>query len=91
MMGVGVLDGVKAQIARVGLTDQLTTQLRQCWPGLSFTQCAVDDVPARLKPVGGGPGYSLFLVQGAAQCVAFTQELAQATGLVIAAHDEDHD
>lgn len=80
---------VVAQVDAVGLAETTVTALRQAWPGVHFTWCSEDDIPARLKPAAEGAGYGVYLVSGAEHCVAFTDHLEAATGLVLAANSEE--
>lgn len=89
MIAQDTLAKVADQVSAVGLTEATITALRQAWPGVSFTYCTEDDVPARLKPAAEGEGFGIYLVSGAEHCVAFTDHLEAATGLVLAEQTED--
>lgn len=89
MIAADTLAKVVAQVDAVGLTEATVTALRQAWPGVHFTYCSEDDIPARLSPVAEGVGYGVYLVSGAEHCVAFTDHLEAATGLVLAANSEE--
>lgn len=89
MIAADTLAKVVAQVDAVGLTEATVTALRQAWPGVHFTFCSEDDIPARLKPLAEGVGYGVYLVSGAEHCVAFTDHLEAATGLVLAANSEE--
>ncbi|MBI5330198.1 MAG: hypothetical protein HZB71_06235 [Betaproteobacteria bacterium] len=85
-------DTVAALIAQANaapLDDIAVLALRQAWPGVHITYCSENDIPARLQPHGAGVGYDLYLVSGADHCVAFTDHLEAATGVVLAYRDED--
>lgn len=88
MIAADTLAQVIAQVDAVGLDDATASALRQAWPGVHFTWCSENDIPGRLKPVAEGAGYSVYLVSGAEHCVAFTDHLEAATGLVLAATSE---
>lgn len=75
---------VTAKAGEVGLNEAGLVHLRQSWPGIHFTFCTKDDVPARLTPAATGEGFAVFLVSGAWHCVGFTNHLEAATGLVLA-------
>lgn len=61
-------------------------QLREQFPGVMFTECGEDDVPARLNPVLETPGHYFFLFTNASgHCLEFTSDFASATGVVVAA------
>ena len=89
MIAADTLTKVVAEVDAIGLSEAIIADLRKAWPGLSFTYCSEDDIPARLTPVAEGAGYGVFLVSGAEHCVAFTDHLEAATGLVLAAQTED--
>jgi hypothetical protein len=89
MIAADTLAKVIAQVDAIGLAEATVVALRQAWPGVHFTYCTEDDVPARLQPVAVGAGYGVYLVSGAEHCVAFTDHLEAATGLVLAARSED--
>jgi hypothetical protein len=70
--------------------DAHAPQLRRQFPGVMFTECGEDDVPARLPPALETPRYFFFLftnTQG--HCLEFTRDLAVATGIVVAERGED--
>jgi len=83
------LAGILTRVNAEGASDATVAALRQACPGVHFTLCSEDDVPARLKPAASGTGYDLYLVSGADHCVAFTDHLEAATGLVLATVSED--
>jgi Family of unknown function (DUF6129) len=83
-----VLARVTAQVGEMGLSEATIVALRQAWPGVHFTFCCEDDIPARLEPRANGEGFGIYLVSGAQHCVAFTDHLEAATGLVLAADSE---
>jgi hypothetical protein len=89
MIAPDTLTKVTAQVDAVGLSEEAVLALRQAWPGVHFTYCSEDDIPARLDPVAKGAGFGVYLVSGAEHCVAFTDHLEAATGLVLAADSEE--
>lgn len=89
MISADILTKVVTYTEATGLTEATIADLRQAWPGVSFTYCSEDDIPARLKPVAEGDGFGVYLVSGAEHCVAFTDHLEAATGLVLAEQTED--
>lgn len=84
-----LLAAVAAHAEREDLSEAVVFALRRAWPGIHFTWCAEDDVPARVKPVRTGAGFAIYLVGGADHCVAFTDRIEAATGLVLASRSED--
>jgi hypothetical protein len=89
MIAADSLAKVVAQVDAVGLDEASVAALRQAWPTIHLTLCSEDDIPARLKPVAEGVGYGVYLVSGADHCVAFTDHLEAATGLVLAANSQE--
>lgn len=87
----GLLQQIIARTETLGLSETAVAALRRQWPGLSFTLCSENDIPARLNPHASGAGFDLYLVSGAEHCVAFTDHLEAASGLVLASRDEDED
>jgi hypothetical protein len=66
------------------------TQLRAQFPGVMFTECSEDDVPARLKPALETHAYFFFLFTNASgHCLEFTGDFDAATGIVVAARIEE--
>lgn len=89
MIATDTLDQVVAKLGEVGLSEAAIADLRAGWPGVHFTYCSEDDIPGRLKPAAVGDGFAVYLVSGAEHCVAFTDHLEAATGLVLAVQSED--
>ena len=83
------LAAVAARAAELDLSEASVTHLRREWPGIHFTFCGEDDVPARLSPVLEGEGFNLYLVSNADHCVAFTSQVEAASGIVLAAVADD--
>ncbi len=84
-----LFDAITTRAAELELSESSIAHLRREWPGIHFTFCSEDDVPARLKPVFEGQGFNLYLVNNADHCVAFTSQLEAATGIVLATVSED--
>jgi hypothetical protein len=84
-----ILSAVATRAAELELSEASVAHLRREWPGIHFTFCGEDDVPARLNPVFEGQGFNLYLVNNADHCVAFTSDLEIATGIVLATVSED--
>ena len=84
-----LLAAVATRAAELELSEASITHLRQEWPGVHFTFCGEDDVPARLNPFLVGQRFNLYLVNNADHCVAFTSDLEIATGIVLATVSED--
>ncbi|MDP2111456.1 MAG: DUF6129 family protein [Thiobacillus sp.] len=69
--------------------DTTLDYLRGRWPGLYFTVCGDDDVPARLSPVLERPGFNVYLVNGSEHCLTLTNDPEVAIGVVLAWMDEE--
>lgn len=87
-INAATLAAVAARAAELDLSEASVGHLRREWPGVHFTFCGEEDVPARLNPVLEGQGFNLYLVNNADHCVAFTNQLEAATGIVLAWVDE---
>lgn len=87
-INAATLAAVAARAAELDLSEASVGHLRREWPGVHFTFCGEEDVPARLNPVLEGQGFNLYLVNNADHCVAFTSQLEAATGIVLAWVDE---
>lgn len=70
------------------LNEDALTTLKQTWPGMRFTQCSDDDMPARLSPVLKRERFNLYLVNGSEHCLSLTDDPLQAIGVVLAWVDE---
>ena len=84
-----LLTAVASRATELELSEAGIAHLRREWPGVHFTFCSDDDVPARINPFLEGAGFHLYLVSNADHCVAFTSQLEAATGIVLAAVSED--
>jgi hypothetical protein len=89
MIDAAILNAVALRAGELALNEASLAHLRREWPGLHFTLCSEDDVPARLVPALEGDGFNLYLVSNAEHCIAFTDRLDAATGVVLAANPED--
>lgn len=83
-----LIGAVEAKIAAEGLAEEQVFGLRKTWPDLHFTYCMDDDIGA-LEPYRQAQGYNIYLVTGRDHCISFTNEIAAATGLVIACIEGD--
>ncbi len=88
-LDAAILAAVAARAAELDLSEASIGHLRREWPGIHFTFCGEDDVPARLNPVLEGEGFNLYLVSNADHCVAFTSAPETATGIVLASVSND--
>ena len=88
-INANLLAAVASRATELELSEASVAHLRREWPGIHFTFCGEDDVPARLNPFLAGDGFNLYLVSNADHCVAFTSQLEAATGIVLATVSED--
>ena len=84
-----VLAAVAARATELDSSAASLAQLRREWPGIHFTFCDDDDVPARLSPARDGENIRLYLVSNAEHCIAFTSQPEAATGIVLAVVSQD--
>ena len=82
------IEALADAIAREGLDEAAVAALRSAHPGLHFTLCNDDDVPARLAPAAERPGFRVYLVDAGEHCVKLTADMQCASGLVFARVDE---
>lgn len=83
-MDAALIETLAGAVERAGLDDAAIAALRAAHPGLHFTLCNDDDVPARLSPAAERAGFRVYLVDAGEHCVKFTTEPDQASGLVFA-------
>lgn len=62
--------------------------LRDRYPDLHFTFCMDDDVVAA-EPVSQHSAFNLYLVDSSSHCLALTQDMQTATGLVVAMREDE--
>jgi hypothetical protein len=88
MIAEETIDKINGLVAEHGLDEDAVARLRGLWPEIHFTYCSDDDVcgpPA----VRESEGFNIYLVDSRDHCLSFTADLAIATGLVLAEHEED--
>lgn len=79
-------------VERAGLNDRTLSALRESFRPIHFTHCLDDDIGAGIGaplPIRSTDAFNLYLVDGQAQCIRFTSDLAAATGLVLAELDAE--
>jgi hypothetical protein len=84
-----VMDQVTSRARVAG--DLLVAHLRSTFPGVHFTVCSDDDMPARLPAIAGNAFCRLYYVASTEHCLKLTTEAESATGLVVALCDEEED
>jgi hypothetical protein len=84
-----MIDAVQLQqvtqwLEHEGTRTDMESALRADFPALHFTFCSDDDVMSD-RPLAVAPGFHLYLVDSSNHCLCLTQDMASASGLVIAA------
>ncbi len=90
MIDTETIAAVKATVEREGAEETTVGTLRKSWPGIHFTYCMDDDIGA-LDPYQEAKGFNIYLVTGREHCISFTSAPENATGLVIAALEDEED
>jgi len=79
-----------AAIGEAVRKDADPASLRLAFPGVVFTACSDDDIPARAKPVLDVGQHALYLVGSPeSHCLCLTDDLEAAHGVVVASKDDD--
>ncbi len=84
------IEQVTRVVERAGLNERTLSALREAFGEIHFTYCMDDDIGAGVgvgAPVREAEGFNLYLVDGRSHCMRFTNDLAAATGLVLAETD----
>lgn len=91
MIENALLDRVIDQVAELAdrSADELVTELRARFPGVHFSVCSDDDVPARLSAAAGNDFFRLYYVQSDGHCLQLSSDADAASGLVVALIDQD--
>ena len=81
-----VLDRVAAQ---ADVADQLLLRnLRDEFPGVHFSVCSDDDMPARMSPAAQNTVCRLYYVNSGGHCLSLSTDAESASGLVVALVDQ---
>lgn len=89
MIEPALIETLADAVAHQGLDETAIGALRSAHPGVHFTLCNDDDVPARLAPAARRSGFRVYLVDAGEHCVKFTTEPEHASGLVFASVDDE--
>lgn len=93
-MNTGITsDYLDAVLARVAASpaqayEALAQDLRTAFPGRHISVCGGDDVPLRLSPAAGNTACEIYYVATGAHCLSLTDDMAAATGIVVALRDD---
>ena len=77
------IEAITKVIDTAGLNEQTLSSLRSKLPDVRFTQCDAEDMEDR-QPYLTRPGYQVFLLSSDGHCLAVTQDVERAVGLVLA-------
>lgn len=84
------LNQIANRAAALGALDERAlASLKQEWPGLRFTLCNDDDMPARLPPALQRDNFNVYLVGGGEHCLSLVTDPEHAIGIVLASVDEE--
>ncbi|HEX8545063.1 MAG TPA: DUF6129 family protein [Pseudomonas sp.] len=78
------LDRVILAVEENGLDEALIARLRGEHPGVHFTCCSDDDIAASARAVAERPAFNVYLVNSSSHCLALTNDLDAASGMVLA-------
>ncbi len=76
------LEQIEAILANTTHASNPFAELRQRFPGLSWTRCDASDVNE--TPFRSYPAYDLHLLDGSDHCAQITSDPSRATGLILA-------
>ncbi|MCU7844320.1 MAG: hypothetical protein KZQ93_10830 [Candidatus Thiodiazotropha sp. (ex Monitilora ramsayi)] len=77
------LQEIGAWLGSQPIASDVDQQLRKRYGDIHFTHCMDDDVIGA-RPVYEHAGFNLYLVDSSNHCLSFTQDMAVASGLVVA-------
>ncbi|MEL0584008.1 MAG: DUF6129 family protein [Candidatus Thiodiazotropha sp. (ex. Lucinoma kazani)] len=83
MISPAQIDQMGEFLSQKSFIETAVVELRSQFPDIHFTHCMDDDVYAA-SPVHEAESYNLYLIDSRNHCLCFTQELAVATGIVVA-------
>ncbi len=85
------LDAVLAYVAASPLRtyEALVQALRETYPGRHISVCSEDDVSPRLSPAAENKVCQIYYVATGDHCLSLTNDVAAATGIVVALCDRD--
>ncbi len=83
MISQQTLEQIAEKINGNGLDETTVSVLRSAYSELHFTHCNDDDIPNN-EPVLEQETYNLYLVDGREHCMCLTDNIDNATGIVVA-------
>lgn len=85
-----VTPALLARVAEAACLNPAVARLRQSFPGLHFTECAADDINARIQPALETDSHAFYLVSASGgHCLSLTADFESASGIVIAAKGDE--
>ena len=78
------LDEIVSIAEQEPLNDALLVRLRAAYPDAHFTRCLDDEVSVNAQPTVERPSFNLYLVNSSSHCSVLTNDLASASGIVLA-------
>lgn len=88
MISAQQLQQVSAWLEQKGRRGDMEAQLRADFPDLHFTFCSDEDVMSD-KLAAATAGYNLYLIDASNHCLCLTQDMATASGVVVAETEDD--
>lgn len=84
------LDAVLAHVAArpTQAYEALVQDLRTTFPGRLISVCGGDDLPPRLSPAAGNAVCEIYYVATGDHCLSLTNDVAAASGIVVALRDD---
>lgn len=82
------LELIARQAKASPVSETVVDQLRGSFSDIHFTYCMDDDVVAA-TPVYQDEAFNLYLIDSRNHCLCFTQDMDEATGVVLAEIEED--
>ena len=83
-----VLSEIGSWLGEQSFGSGIEFELRERFPELHFTYCSDDDVISS-HPVYEHNAFNLYLIDSSEHCLCFTQDMDQATGIVVAEIEDD--
>jgi len=83
MLQTQTIDEIAGKVTSSGLSESLIQDLRAAYPDMHFTYCMDDDIGSA-EPYKETPEFNVYLVDGRDHCMALTNDLSTATGIVLA-------
>jgi len=85
------LDEISTYISGHEIGEELIATLRKQYPDYHFTWCFDDDVGAAAKPYVTQPNFNLYLVNSSDHCSVLSNDIENASGVVLAEVIPDDD